>query len=772
MESAALLRADAISIPLRDNSVDLIITSPPYFALRSYTDGGEHYDGQIGSEPTPQAFLEALWAVTEECRRVLKPSGSMWVNLGDKYAGTGGGNGQSGLLGKQAQVSGVVDNRTMPRNNTKQTTGFVPAKSLMGLPWRYAIGCIDNLDLILRAEVVWCLSGGARVYAEVNGKPRPVMLRDLVRSYKPENVRLWNGEKWTQVLGWNRTADTDGALEFELRSGERIGCTPGHQWPTGRGLMRAEDVRVGDVIDTCTLPDQKRWAPAGLPAEDIGWLVGMYLAEGSRSGTTLQFAGHLDETERHHRLGLIADAYDGTCHVYQTSENGSTCNLRGSVLSGIIDRYITPGTAHTKRLTMHAWQRSDAFLAALVTGYLEGDGHYDAKNDRWRLGFTRNDELAADLRCLAARLGAKLSLRRSKSGWRGEWRWAATDHHNTKQSGEVVAIRASRARQFFDVGVADEPHLFALASGVLTHNSKPNGLPESVTDRVRRSHEQWFHFTKEPRYFAAVDEVREAHDSAPKTSHTSASTRRVGAGRNSPVAFQNDAPNPLGKLPGSVWTIPSEPLRVPDHLGVDHFAAFPQEWPRRIILGWSPSGICTACGEGRRPVVEKTPMVVKPSARRLVAQAEGNAQRTSTSGTMVQAPEATITGYACACDDTTAPTRPAVILDPFGGTGTVAMVARALGRFGVSMDLSADYLRLAQWRVFESRHWMKTVTRTHGQLNDKGEWKRPAKRDMVKGTMVHVDGSVARCWDCGWEAFIRSDAHGAALARSHAKVCT
>lgn len=53
------------------------------------------------------------------------------------------------------------------------------------------------------------------------------------------------------------------------------------------------------------------------------------------------------------------------------------------------------------------------------------------------------------------------------------------------------------------------PHLFALASGVLTHNSKPNGLPESVTDRVRRSHEQWFHFTKEPRYFAAVDEVRE-----------------------------------------------------------------------------------------------------------------------------------------------------------------------------------------------------------------------------------------------------------------------
>lgn len=103
------------------DSVDLIVTSPPYFALRSYTDGGEHYDGQIGSEATPRAFLEALWTVTAECKRVLKPSGSMWVNLGDKYSG---------------------------------------GKSLMGLPWRYAIGCIDNLGLILRAEVVWSKPNG------------------------------------------------------------------------------------------------------------------------------------------------------------------------------------------------------------------------------------------------------------------------------------------------------------------------------------------------------------------------------------------------------------------------------------------------------------------------------------------------------------------------------------------------------------------------------------------------------------------------------------
>ena len=54
-----------------------------------------------------------------------------------------------------------------------------------------------------------------------------------------------------------------------------------------------------------------------------------------------------------------------------------------------------------------------------------------------------------------------------------------------------------------------------------------------------------------------------------------------------------------------MWEIPSQPLSVPAHLGVDHFAAFPMELPRRCILGWSPPGICTECGEGRRPVVDK-----------------------------------------------------------------------------------------------------------------------------------------------------------------------
>lgn len=353
--SAALVRSDATAIPLGDNTVDLIVTSPPYFALRSYQDGGEHYGGQIGSEATPTAFLEALWAVTAECWRVLKPSGSLFVNLGDKYSQRVATRMSSHQDGLQPDREGVQKDwkrdrelglARMPSQNVMPNGKSVREKSLMGLPWRYAIGCIDG------------------------------------------------------------QADPDGR----------------------------------------------------------GWVL------------------------------------------------------------------------------------------------------------------------------------------RSEIIW-----------------------------------------------------SKPNGLPESVTDRVRRSHEQWFHLTKEGRYYSNVDEVREPHtgdatglaatfcrpapssDLVPGQSATQQRADRP----NVPAA------NPLGKLPGSVWTVPTQPLIVPEWLDVDHFAAFPTEWPRRLILGWSPPD--------------------------------------------------------------------GIVLDPFGGTGTTAMVARALGRYGVSCDLSGDYQRLAKWRIWQSGQAARVAAKTDGE---------------------------------------------------------
>src|SRR5690606_34951834 len=95
--SVTILRADARQLPLPDESVDLIVTSPPYYALRAYTDGGEHYAGQIGDEPTQAEYIASLIDCTRDWVRVLKPSGSSWVNLGDKYSTGNSGDRNRGL---------------------------------------------------------------------------------------------------------------------------------------------------------------------------------------------------------------------------------------------------------------------------------------------------------------------------------------------------------------------------------------------------------------------------------------------------------------------------------------------------------------------------------------------------------------------------------------------------------------------------------------------------------------------------------------------------
>jgi DNA modification methylase len=152
---AIIMQGDARQLPIDDEWVDTIITSPPYFGLREYTDDGEPVEGQVGGEPTPQEFLEALWETTAEMMRVLKPTGSIFVNLGDKFAGSGGHN-NSGIL---PATPGMQDpKRSAPRvynKNTQFGDVSLKAKSMMNLPARYAIGCTDKLGLIQRAEIIW-----------------------------------------------------------------------------------------------------------------------------------------------------------------------------------------------------------------------------------------------------------------------------------------------------------------------------------------------------------------------------------------------------------------------------------------------------------------------------------------------------------------------------------------------------------------------------------------------------------------------------------------
>ena len=502
LHGSKVIQGDAARVLKRipSETIQCCVTSPPYWALRDYG-----VKGQIGLEESVDQYINNLVAVFQEVYRVLRPDGSLWLNAGDSYT-SGGRTWRAPDRKNPVRAMSV-------RPDTP--TGLKP-KELIGIPWRLAFA-LQKAGWYLRSDIIWCLSGGATVYVRTQEGDMPMLVKDLAR-LDPKTVKLWNGDRWTQARGWSQSPRPEQPIEIELRSGERIGCTPGHMWPTQRGNVRANELCLGDVILTTTLPEpESPITSAGLPEELTGWFVGLYLAEGSRSGDTIQIASHIKELER---LQKAATAYHGTCRMHQTSSNGATINLNEGVLNAIIDTYIGGRTAADKHLTVACWQRNNTFLRAVLDGYLSGDGHYDAQNDRWRIGFTRNYALESSLRTLAARLGLHLRLKRSQASmggrkfpaFRGEIRFSASHHHNSKPGGEVVRIGSSRARQFWDIGVAEEPHLFALASGVLTHNSKPNAMPESVKDRPTKSHEYIFLLTKSEKYYYDYEAVKEQSD--------------------------------------------------------------------------------------------------------------------------------------------------------------------------------------------------------------------------------------------------------------------
>jgi len=132
-------------------TIDCIITSPPYWQLRDYG-----FKEQWGLEPTYQIYLEHLWQFMDECKRILKKKGTIWINLGDSYSTQSGAN-----------IS-LSNNKTWDNSSTYLTnrgqSGLLikpkmQQKCLLLIPHRFAIGCIDN-GWIVRNDIIWAKRNG------------------------------------------------------------------------------------------------------------------------------------------------------------------------------------------------------------------------------------------------------------------------------------------------------------------------------------------------------------------------------------------------------------------------------------------------------------------------------------------------------------------------------------------------------------------------------------------------------------------------------------
>jgi site-specific DNA-methyltransferase (adenine-specific) len=245
-----------------DGSVDLIVTSPPFLALRSYLPA-DHPDKhkEIGSEPTPAEFIDTLLALTAEWGRVLAPHGSLCVELGDTFAGSGGAGGDysdTGLRAGQGKFDGSAA-------RTRQATGWPLAKSLTGIPTLYT----------------WSLAYGRNL---LTGEPSPAGLwriRNLIVWARPNPPVGALGDKFRPATSYITVACKGARRYFDLDA-VRLPPSPGtHARLAAGAAPRPETGKKANhpnnnygsmnVIDNPTSAPPLDWHADNHP-EDGDWL--------------------------------------------------------------------------------------------------------------------------------------------------------------------------------------------------------------------------------------------------------------------------------------------------------------------------------------------------------------------------------------------------------------------------------------------------------------------------------------------------------------------
>jgi len=268
---------------------------------------------------------------------------------------------------------------------------------------------------------------------------------------------------------------------------------------------------------------------------------------------------------------------------------------------------------------------------------------------------------------------------------RGEFPMKGIYTHDTLKGKDLVGIP-------WRVAFALQADGWYLRSDIIW--SKPNPMPESVTDRPTKSHEYLFLLTKSARYYFDADAVRESaiYEGVTVKASNPDTAKNGAKGKYGATAFgftQHDT-TVSGRNIRSVWNIATRP-----YPGA-HFAVFPPELPERCIkAGSSERGVCGICGAPfQRITVRVTHFAGGSGKAGRTVNASGKWAGIQYGKNLKLGPVNSIetTGWERTCPHDTEP-HPAVVLDPFGGSGTVGMVANRLSRRAILIDLNPEYLK-------------------------------------------------------------------------------
>jgi len=256
---------------LRDipsESVNCVMTSPPYWGLRDYG-----VNGQLGLEATLEAYIENLVGVFRELRRVLRNDGVCWLNLGDSYASSPASGGVS-----------TKDHQRTPRRGYVRPCGLKP-KDLVGIPWRVAFA-LQADGWYLRSDVIW---QKPNVMPE-NVKDRPTRSHEYVFLLTKSKKYFYDAAAVAEPSTWDGKSGTKNYRPGQ--GGKRINA--------GMNSGGARDTRNRRTVWTITTKPYRGAHFATFPPEIPEICIkagcpkgGMVLDPFAGSGTTLMVARRL-----------------------------------------------------------------------------------------------------------------------------------------------------------------------------------------------------------------------------------------------------------------------------------------------------------------------------------------------------------------------------------------------------------------------------------------------------------------------------------------------
>lgn len=224
---------------LEAKSVHACVTSPPYYGLRDY-----QVDGQIGLEQSPAKYVQNLVEVFREVRRVLRDDGTLWLNLGDSYNGSGKGrdaNGNHQAGGKQGTNRGTIEGKLK-----KTFTDSGKSKDLLGIPWKIAFALQAN-GWWLRSDIIWHKPNPMPESVE----DRPTKSHEYIFLLAKSEKYFYDGEEIREEAAYDGRKDTvmkgsdKYANGFMPNQSEHILHAHGHerwQWENGKAYRNKRSV--------------------------------------------------------------------------------------------------------------------------------------------------------------------------------------------------------------------------------------------------------------------------------------------------------------------------------------------------------------------------------------------------------------------------------------------------------------------------------------------------------------------------------------------------